>query len=33
MQEKTKGNGINPEGWQGNTTTKRSHIIFPAIMP
>ncbi|RBI91753.1 hypothetical protein DSC47_10705 [Elizabethkingia miricola] len=25
--EKPKGNGINPEGWQGNTTTRRSHLF------
>ncbi|WP_185242055.1 hypothetical protein [Elizabethkingia anophelis] len=26
--EKPKGNGISPEGWQGNTTTRRSHLNF-----
>ena len=31
--EKPKGNGISPEGWQGNTTTRRSHLICPVIMP
>jgi hypothetical protein len=24
-----KGNGISPEGWQGNTTTWRSLLILP----
>ncbi|MCD8555326.1 MAG: hypothetical protein LRY59_01540, partial [Bacteroides graminisolvens] len=23
-----KGNGISPEGWQGKTTTRRSHHNF-----
>ncbi|MCD8556020.1 MAG: hypothetical protein LRY59_05235, partial [Bacteroides graminisolvens] len=26
--EKPKGNGISPEGWQGKTTTRRSHHNF-----
>ena len=30
---KPKGNGISPEGWWGNTTTRRSHLICPTIMP
>jgi len=25
--EKPKGNGISPEGWQGNTATRRSHLF------
>jgi hypothetical protein len=31
--EKPKGNGISPEGWQGNEKTRRSHHICLAIMP
>lgn len=27
--QKPKGNGISPEGWQGNTTTRRSHLYLP----
>ena len=31
--KKLKGNGISPEGWQGNEKTRRSHHKYLAIMP
>ena len=31
--DRPKGNGISPEGWQGNEKTRRSHHKCLAIMP
>lgn len=31
--KKPKGNGISPEGWQGNENHFAKHLICLAIMP